>query len=256
LWGLDDPPPGFQLDAYGDLLAVLDEDRPLSGAWKEFVDLADWLADHWSSPDRGVWELRGGPLSLVASRVQSWYALDRMARLARARNPLDLDAVGWQQAAGEVLGWLERSGLAADGGLRMAPELGELPDAALLRVAWRGPWPTLGAPVVGWTVDRTLSRLSTEHLIHRYLPDVDDGLPGTPGSDLAASFWAVRALAELGRWEEAHTRMAALCGLGQPLGVLSESIDPLSGNLMGNLPSGLAHLSLLDAALALASGPA
>ena len=64
--------------------------------------MADWLADHWAEPDRGVWEVRGAPRPFVASRVQCWYALDQMARLARAHNPLDLDAAGWQQAAAEV----------------------------------------------------------------------------------------------------------------------------------------------------------
>jgi GH15 family glucan-1,4-alpha-glucosidase len=252
-WGLPDP--GYQLDAYGDLFAALDEGRPLSGEWTEMAAAADWLADHWWEADRGFWELQGAPLTLVASRVQCWYALDRMARLARARNPLDLDAAGWHQAAAEIVGWLDANGPAADGGLRMALELRDLPDAALLRVAWRGPWPAMGAPVVARTVDRILLQLSTEALIHRYPPDVDDGRPGTPGADVGASFWAVRALCALGRWEEAHDRMERLVGLGQPLGLLSESIDPLSGQLLGNLPSARAHLTLVEAALALARGP-
>jgi GH15 family glucan-1,4-alpha-glucosidase len=187
--------------------------------------------------------------------VQSWYALDRMARLARARNPLDLDAASWHQAAAEIIGWLDTNGPAADGGLRMAVELGSQPDAALLRVAWRGPWPAMGAPVVGRTVERILGQLSTDAFIHRYPPEVDDGLPGTPGADLAASFWAVRALASLGRWEEAHDRMETLLTFAQPHRLLSESIDPVSHQLTGNLPSARAHLALIDAALALTQGP-
>jgi GH15 family glucan-1,4-alpha-glucosidase len=71
---------------------------------------------------------------------------------------------------------------------------------------------------------------------------------------MGASFWAVRALAELGRWEEAHDRMETLTGIG-PVGLLGESIDPLSGQLLGNLPSARAHLALIDAALALTRGP-
>jgi GH15 family glucan-1,4-alpha-glucosidase len=248
---------GGQFDAYGDLFSVLEDGRPLSGAWKEMVGLADDLASSWAAPDRGFWELRGRPYLLVASRVQAWYALDRMARLARARNPLDLDAASWQQTASEIARWLDTNALASDGGVRMAPELGDLPDAALLRLAWRGPWPAVGAPMVGRTVERILLQLSTDALIHRYSPEVDDGLPGTPGADMGASFWAVRALAELGRWEEAHDRMETLTGLGVlgPLGVLGESVDPLSGQLLGNLPSARAHLALIDAALALTRGP-
>jgi GH15 family glucan-1,4-alpha-glucosidase len=49
--------------------------------------------------------------------------------------------------------------------------------------------------------------------------------------------------------------MEAVVSLGGPLGVLAEAADPLSGELLGNLPSASAHLALVDAAAALASGP-
>ncbi len=99
--------------------------------------------------------------------------------------------------------------------------------------------------MVARTVDRVLKQLSSGALVHRYPPEVDDGRAGTPGADLAASFWAVRALAALGRWEDAHDRMETLCGLAQPLGLLGESVHAVSGQLLGNLPSAHAHLSLI-----------
>jgi GH15 family glucan-1,4-alpha-glucosidase len=266
-WSAVDAPPegrrGGPQDALGDLVAAIAAvapiGGPLSAVWPDLVPQVDWLSEHWNDPDQGVWELRSPPRRLAASRVQAWFALDTAARMASARNPLDLDAAGWRQSSAEVLRWLERHGLAADGGLRMDDQPGDLPDAALLRVAWRGPWPALtggrSAPVVARTVDRVLKQLSSGALVHRYPPEVDDGRAGTPGADLAASFWAVRALAALGRWEEAHDRMETLCGLAQPLGLLGESVHAVSGQLLGNLPSAHAHLSLMAAAAALESGP-
>jgi GH15 family glucan-1,4-alpha-glucosidase len=254
---------GGPQDALGDLIAAVaigaPNGGPLHAVWPDLVPHIDWLADHWLDPDQGIWELRGPPRRLVASRVQAWYALDTAARMAFDRNPLDLDAAGWRQTAGEVLRWLERHALAVDGGLRMDDQAADLPDAALLRVAWRGPWPAMtggnSAPVVAGTVERVLEQLSSGALVHRYPPELDDGRSGTPGADLAASFWAVRALAALGRWEDAHARMETLCGLGQPLGLLGEFVHPVSGQLLGNLPSAHAHLSLIAAAVALESGP-
>ncbi len=253
---------GSPHDGFGDLVAAVESTArlggPLAAVWPSLVVHGDWLADHWNEPDQGVWELRSRPRRLVASRVQVWFALDRLARLALSRNPLDLDSVGWRQAAGEVMGWLDGEGMAADGGLRMDDDPADRPDAALLRVVWQGPWPAVvrgsAAPVVAATVDRVLLQLSAGPLVHPYPPDVDDGQAGTPAADLAASFWAVRALAGLGRWDAAHERMEILCGLA-PLGVLSEALHPVSGELLGNLPSLRVHLALMAAALALEAGP-
>jgi GH15 family glucan-1,4-alpha-glucosidase len=193
---------------------------------------------------------------LVASRVQAWFALDRMVRLARAANPLDLAAVPWQQEARSIVSWLETDGLSFDGGLRRDGSAGgdDEPDAALLRLAWRGPWPA-SHPVVAKTVDRILDRLSASGLIYRYTERVDDGQAGSDNPDLLASLWAVRALAALERWEEAHERMEAVLALAGPSGLLSEAADPVAGELMGNLPSSAVHLALVDAALELSKGP-
>jgi GH15 family glucan-1,4-alpha-glucosidase len=49
--------------------------------------------------------------------------------------------------------------------------------------------------------------------------------------------------------------METLCALGQPLGLLGELVHPISGQLLGNLPSAHAHLSLIAAAIALEAGP-
>jgi GH15 family glucan-1,4-alpha-glucosidase len=262
-WSPEDGGRGAPHDALGDLLAAVESAAPAGGplaaVWPGLVRQGDWLADHWSEADQGVWELRGRPRLLVASRVQAWFALDRLVRLALSRNPLDLDAAGWRQAANSVFDWLEGNAMAADGGLRMDDQPEDRPDAALLRIAWQGPWPAepggRAAPVVAATVDRVLLQLSAGALVHPYPPDVDDGRSGTPAASLAASFWAVRALARLGRWEAAHDRMETLCGLAQPLGVLGESVHPVSGQLLGNLPSLRAHLGLVAAAVALEAGP-
>jgi len=259
----------LQLDHYGDLVASLrgaGRAGPLTAVREDLYRIADWVADNWDQPDRGVWDMRSPPRPLVASRVQCWYFLDGMLRLARAHNPLELATVGWQQEAARILTLLERDGLAgASGGLRrelsLAADEGkrrgqDLPDAALLRVAWQGPWPA-DHPIVTETVDRVIRQLSHGPYLLRYPIEVDDGAAGTPGADMVASFWAVKALAATGRWEAAHDRMERLAGataLGA-LGLTAAGADPLSGQMLGNYPSSAAHLALVAAALALADGP-
>ena len=256
----------LDLDVYGAVAGAIsasttgrgdgspDTAGPLSAAWPALVDAADWLSEHWVDVDCGLWALGGAPRQLLASKIQAWVALDRLAGLARAANPLDLDAAGWHQAASDIESWCESNGLAADGGLRMDAGPNDHSDAALLRVAWSGPWPS-NHPIVARTVERTLDRLSVGLLMHRYPPTVDDGLGESDSPDIEASLWAVRALARLGRWEEAHTRMESVLSLASPCGLLGSAADPASGELLGNLPDAGAHLAVIEAALALAEGP-
>jgi GH15 family glucan-1,4-alpha-glucosidase len=247
------------LDLYADLASVFHaEDLMASGPmlerWGVMRAATDWVADHWADADTGIWELRSPPRQHIASKVACWFTLDRMTRLARALNPLDLDAVGWFAAARDALAWLEASPVAAPAARLVDVADVHLLDAALLQMAWLGPWPA-DHEVVVRTVDRIVRNLSTGAFVSRYPPEYDDGLPGREGAHLQTSFWAVRALAATGRWDEAHERMEVLCGLNQPLGLLSEEIDATSATLLGNLPAAGSHLALVQAALALHDGP-
>jgi GH15 family glucan-1,4-alpha-glucosidase len=216
-------------DLAGQAALLLDGDPDL--AWPQAVALADWLAE------------RGPGAPRAADRLAVAAALAHMAAAARRKNPLDLDAVGWQQASRAIRAGAEESGLPGD------------PDAAVLPVAWRGPWPP-GHPLTVRLVNRVLTRLGQgEALVERYSADVDDGLPPGRPPAMAASFAAVKALAVLGRWEEAHARMEVLCGLTGPLGLAGEAADPRTGQALGNYPAAAAHLALVDATLSLAAGP-
>ena len=233
------------------------EAGPLSAAWPALASATDWAADHWRRPDPGRWEIERPLRSYVAGRLAVWDALHRMTGLARAANPLDLQAAAWQQEARDVLAWLEMSGPAGDGGLRIdGDSSSDEPDAALLSVAWQGPWPA-DHPLVAATADRVLERLGAGSLLFRYSDRVADERPGPDNPDLEASLLAVKALSHLGRWDEAHERLEAVVGrAGDGPGILSETSDPVSGELFGNLPSTAVALALVDAATALEGGPA
>jgi GH15 family glucan-1,4-alpha-glucosidase len=251
----------LQLDFYADLVSTihveqLDRDESRVGdLWPELVRMADWLTTAWAEPDRGIWEVRRAPQQLVSSKLACWYALDRMVELARARNPLDLHAVAWREAARDVRAWIGANAMRADGSLQAVAGEDGSDDGYLAQLAWRNPWPG-DDRTVDVTLDRTLARLGDgPFLVQRYPRDTDDGYPPGEGAFLACSFWAVEALARRGRWEEAHERMEALCGFSRPLGLLPEQADAATGEFLGNLPQALSHLTLVQAALALEEGP-
>lgn len=230
---------------------------PIDGLWPVVGAIADRLADEVVAGDRppsaGMWELRE-PAQLVGADIGRWVALDRAVRLTR---PWRLRR-SWLQARaatrGRVLGALQPDGGlpqvygdGADGGSGAYDS-----DATALLVVLFGLLDR-DDPRAGRLVDATLQALGAGPLLWHYPPGGDDGFAGVEGAFLPACWWAVSALALLGRVEEAQERAAALDRLLPPL--LPEEWDPARGEGPGNVPLLWSHaecaraLYLLDDAV-------
>jgi GH15 family glucan-1,4-alpha-glucosidase len=88
--------------------------------------------------------------------------------------------------------------------------------------------------------------LTVDGLVLRYV--TDDGLEGREGSFVICSFWLVGNLALAGEVERARDLFEALLGYTNDLGLLSEEIDPTTGELLGNFPQAFSHVGLIGAA--------
>jgi GH15 family glucan-1,4-alpha-glucosidase len=105
------------------------------------------------------------------------------------------------------------------------------------------------------TVDRVIGDLTKNGLLRRYDTDeTDDGIGGSEGAFLWCSFWLVRVLLRLGRHDDAKTLYERLLGYSNHLGLLSEMVDPSSGEMLGNFPQALTHLGVIIAGLELSNG--
>jgi GH15 family glucan-1,4-alpha-glucosidase len=104
------------------------------------------------------------------------------------------------------------------------------------------------------TTDAIREELDVDGLLWRYRPgeDMKDGLESEEGPFLACSFWLVECLARQGRMEEARTVLSKTVATGNELGLFSEEYDAEAGEMLGNFPQGLSHLSHIAAAVALA----
>jgi GH15 family glucan-1,4-alpha-glucosidase len=245
-----------QLDGYGWVLdaAWLLTDaghRLYNETWRVASAFADQVSTIWTEPDAGIWEQRATPTHHVHSKLMAWLALDRAIRIADTRGDRRRHRqLRWARARDALAEEIRDRGFdAAQGAYTAAYDTDEM-DAALLALPMLEFEPVASERVVS-TVDTIRRRLGAGGpLLYRYPPGTD-GLAGGEGAFLPCSFWLVRALARIGRTDEARDLLDQLGGLGGPLGLYGEEIDPATGEHLGNFPQALTHAALVQSVLAL-----
>ncbi|SRR6266545_2228548 len=241
----------FQLDTYGYLLDTAWLYHRHGGDltptfWRFLRGAVDVVANRWTQPDAGIWEVRGGRRHFVSSKVMAWVAVDRAIHLARARSlPADLDH--WQRLRQAIRRQVERDGTDPATGAFMQAFGTRALDASNLLIPLVRFLPP-GDPRVQATMDRTARELAVEGLVYRYR-EADDGLPPGEATFVICSFWLVDNLALAGRTGQARELFERLLGHANDVGLLAEEVDPNRGELLGNFPQAFSHVGLIGAAI-------
>ena len=95
-------------------------------------------------------------------------------------------------------------------------------------------------------VERDLRR---GHYLYRYSVPDDFGVPRTAFN--ICTFWYIDALAACGRLEEARELFENMLARRNSVGLLSEDLDPESGELWGNFPQTYSMVGLINSAMRL-----
>ena len=208
----------------------------------ELAGVADHLCRTWHLQDAGIWEL-GQREDYTESKLACWLALDRAVALADDGHLPDRSASRWRDERDRIAEFVHTrcwsDELGAYGRAAGSDEL----DAAVLLAA-RGSFFEDQPERFSATIDVIRDRLGAGGpLLYRYTWMEDE-----EGAFVACSFWAAEALMRVGRRDEAAEMMDALVALTNDVGLLSEEVDPRTGDFLGNLPQALSHLALVNAA--------
>jgi GH15 family glucan-1,4-alpha-glucosidase len=194
--------------------------------------------------DAGLWELRGASRIHTFSSVMCWVACDRLAKIA-SRLGLSARVQYWRGRADAIHALICARAWNAKLGTFTAAFEGRSLDASLLLLAELG-FLQAGDPRFAGTVAAVESGLKRGEFVYRYTEPDDFGAPAN--AFVVCTFWYIDAIAALGRREEARALFEATLARRNRLGLLSEHIDPASGELWGNFPQTYSMVGLINSA--------
>ena len=215
--------------------------------FEQLERLGERAALVYDRPDAGPWEFRGRERVHTFSAVMSWAGCDRMSRIAH-RLALPHREQHWREIADGMRSrileraWNERRGAFVasfdddhlDASVLLLPELGLLPATDPRFLA---------------TLDVIGRELRDGDLLFRYRHEDDFGTPQTAFATCA--FWYVNALAAAGFVDEAREHFSRLLRYRNGVGLLSEDIAPVTGELWGNFPQTYSLVGVINSALRL-----
>lgn len=242
-----------QHDVYGEMVLAITPtffDRRLDRtdqeqALRNVQQLIEQAILSFEQPDAGIWEFRGTKQHSVFSKLMNWAAVDRGVRIATHIGKNDLVAE-WgpirerMREAIEKYGWNEKVGFYTQS------YGGDSPDAANLLL------PEIN--FISHLQDRfqmtieAYSRILRSGLgVFRYRTADDFGIPKTTFT--VCAFWMADALWGAGRKVEARELFCSIIHRTNHLGLLSEDMDPVTGELWGNFPQTYSHVGLINTAM-------
>lgn len=242
-----------QCDVYGEMVLALTPiffdrrlDRTsLDQALLGVEQLIEQAIQCFDQPDAGIWEFRKQRHHSVFSKVMCWAAVDRGVRVAGhiGRN----DRVNaWLQVRERMRSDIERHAWNEIVGYYTASYGGDSPSAANLLL-----------PVINFisyrdirfqkTLDAYERLLRVGRGVYRYRTPDDFGEPRTTFT--ICSFWMADALWGAGRKTDARELFSSVVRHANHVGLLSEDMDPETGELWGNFPQTYSHVGLINTAM-------
>jgi GH15 family glucan-1,4-alpha-glucosidase len=241
-----------QNDVFGYLLNIihqyylffpgtLDE---IEDMWEIVRNISRTISTYWDKPDKGIWEIRSDEKHYVSSKVMSWVAMDRAAKIAYLLNK-PYYAETWRSLANDIKEDVLRNGWKENLETFTQTYCNSDLDASLLLMAEYGFIDTDDLRYRN-TVIAVKNSLFYNGLVYRYKNNDDFGKPMS--SFTICTFWLVQALFKTGHTEDAKNIFENLLSYSNHLGLFSEDIHFSTKRLLGNFPQAYSHLALINTA--------
>ena len=244
-----------QHDVYGHAVLAATQaffdHRLLRPAGVEDFHRMEWLGERavelYDQPDAGIWEFRTRAATHTSSAILCWVACDRLAKIAQHLG-LDDNARTWGDHAHRIRNVVLERGWSNQRGAFVASFGGHDLDASVLLMSEVG---LLSPEDSRWrkTLAAIRSELKAGNHLFRYVAADDFGAPTMAFT--ACTFWYVDALARAGEHGEARELFDDLLSQRNHLGLLSEDIDPRSGEQWGNFPQTYSMVGVINGAIRL-----
>jgi len=245
----------IQHDAYGQIVlsntqSFFDQRLFRMGGIDDFKALETVGERAWAVHDRadaGLWELRTRSHVHTYSAAMCWAACDRLANAAAALG-LPERVVYWQERADTIRATIEKAAWRDDTGRMSATFGGGGLGASLIQLLELRLLPPTHPPLCS-TLSAVEEGLRRGSYMLRYATEDDFGLPHTAFN--VCTFWLIEALHATGRITEARALFEEMLQRRTAAGLLSEDIDPLTGELWGNYPQTYSLVGMINCAVLL-----
>ncbi|HET8750336.1 MAG TPA: glycoside hydrolase family 15 protein [Sphingomicrobium sp.] len=244
-----------QHDAYGQIVlsnvqAFFDQRLFRMASIEDFASLERVGERAWQlhdAPDSGLWELRGRKHVHTYSAAMCWAACDRLSHAAVALG-LDDRADYWATRARKIRERIETASWREDSRRISATFDGDILDGSLLQLL------DLNLlrpedPRFQDTLRAVEAGLRRGSYMLRYATEDDFGPPQTAFN--VCTFWLIEALHATGRAADARMLFEEMLSRRTAAGLMSEDIDPETGELWGNYPQTYSLVGLVNCAVLL-----
>ena len=201
----------------------------------------------YDKPDAGLWELRTRAHVHSYSAVMCWAACDRLAHASIAVG-LPEREVHWRERAEIMKARILQSAWRNASNAISANFEDDARDASLLQLLELR-FLTADNPMFVGTLKALEKDLRRGNDMLRYSAPDDFGEPVTAFN--VCTFWLIEALHRTGRTEEARTLFEEMLSRRTAAGLLSEDIDPATGELWGNYPQTYSLVGIINCAVLL-----